>query len=142
MSQSPLNSGGRLRDLLARRGALPLIGAGAIVLVVVIAIAVLALSGGGSGNGGSTAGNTTGDIGAPGESAGLAASTPIAAAPSDADIARPTVVPTIDPNAPKPGAPGDKITIKKIGVDAPLTLKSVGLDGAMPNPDGEDDLAV
>jgi LPXTG-site transpeptidase (sortase) family protein len=136
MSQTPgsSNGGNGPRDLLSRRGALPLLGAGAVVAVVIVAIAVLAFSGGGS--------SSPSQQPATGESGGLAAGSPLPTPEATIDLNRPTAVPTVDTNAPKPGAPGDKIVISKIGVDAPLTLKSVGLDGQMPNPDGEDDLAV
>ena len=136
MSGSPgSGSGGDgPRNVLTSRNALPLLGAGAVVAVVVVAIAVLAL-----GSGGSSSPPQQPTIG---ESGGLAAGSPLPTPQATIDLNRPTAVPTIDANAPKPGAPGDKIVISKIGVNAPLTYKTVGLDGQMPNPDGEDDLAV
>jgi LPXTG-site transpeptidase (sortase) family protein len=71
------------------------------------------------------------------ESAGLAADvepTPEATI----DLARPTVVAN---NNPTSVSPDDRLVITKFGVSAPLTLKTVGLDGVMPNPDGPDDSA-
>ncbi len=35
----------------------------------------------------------------------------------------------------------DRFIIERFGIDAPLTYRSVGLDGIMPNPDGPDDVA-
>jgi sortase A len=44
-----------------------------------------------------------------------------------------------------PAVPGehdtDRVIISKIGVDAPITVRQVGQDGQMPNPDGPDDIA-
>jgi hypothetical protein len=121
----------RLREMMAGRG--PLIAAGGVVLVVAIAAAVLLLSGGKS---------SPQPKGPVNDSGGLAAGSPLPTPEATIDLNRPAAIPTIDPNAPKPGAPGDKITIAKIGVDAPLSYKTVGLDGVMPNPDGPDDIAV
>jgi LPXTG-site transpeptidase (sortase) family protein len=45
------------------------------------------------------------------------------------------------PDAPTPGAPGDRVVIQSIGVDAPISYKTVAPDGTMPNPDGPDDIA-
>jgi hypothetical protein len=134
MSQSrgPGGSTDRLRELMAGRG--PLIAAGGVVLIVVIAIAVLVLGGGSTSS--PSANLPVNDSG------GLAAGSPLPTPQATIDLNRPNVSPTIDPNAPRPGAPGDKITIAKIGVDAVLTYKAVGLDGVMPNPDGPDDIAV
>ena len=66
-----------------------------------------------------------------------------------ADDVQPTVEATIDLNrqtgdAPKhlsSVGPNDRIVIPKFGVDAPLSYKTVGLDGVMPNPNGPDDVA-
>lgn len=45
-----------------------------------------------------------------------------------------------NPDAPVPGGEGDQLIIPSINVDAPLTMKAVGADGQMPNPDGPQDV--
>jgi len=45
-----------------------------------------------------------------------------------------------NPDAPVPGGEGDRLIIPSINVDAPLTMKVVGPDGQMPNPDGPQDV--
>ena len=117
---------------------MPLIGAAAAAIVVLAAVGV-ALSGGQSGT--SSSGVIIAPAGEIGDSGGLAASglpTPVATI----DLTRPTSVPAIDPAAPRPGAVGDKLVISKIGVEAPLSSRAVGVDGVMPNPNGPDDVAV
>ena len=115
-------SGGR------KRVSLPLIG-GLVVAVLVGAVLVLvALSGGGD------------DDASPddGVSGGLATGiTPTVEANIDLD--RPTPVATvIHPTA---VAEGDMLVIPTFNVSAPLSLKKVGIDGVMPNPNGPDDIA-
>jgi len=119
---------------------MPLIGAAVVVVVVIVAVVILLAGGGGSSS--SSAGSNVAiqPAGPSGESGGLASGLPTAVA--TLDLTRPTVVPTIDPSAPKPGAAGDMLVISKIGVNAPLSYKPVGVDGVMPNPNGPDDVAV
>lgn len=56
--------------------------------------------------------------------------------------APPTAPPTVfqDPNLNQLGTE-DRMLITKIGVNAPLVLKTVGLNGVMPDPDNPDDIA-
>jgi LPXTG-site transpeptidase (sortase) family protein len=125
---------GRLRALLAGRGALPIIGSAGVVVAVIALIVIVAASGGG--NDGKTATRSS----LPGESGGLA--TGITTPEATIDLTRPTSVATRDPNAPRPGlSSGDRMIIAKFGVDAPLNYKVVGRDGQMPSPDGADDVA-
>lgn len=130
--QGPGSSGG-LKDMIFARGAMPLLGAAAVVIVIV-AIAAVAI---GSGNGDSP------QVGARPtevrESAGLATTLPTPEA--TIDLTRPTAVVGRDPNAPVPGAEGDRLVISRFGINAPLTYKVVGPDGVMPNPNGPDDVA-
>jgi LPXTG-site transpeptidase (sortase) family protein len=50
--------------------------------------------------------------------------------------------PTLEPNVPPPSsAPIERLLIRRIGVDAPVVVKSVGIDGVMPSPDGPWDVA-
>jgi LPXTG-site transpeptidase (sortase) family protein len=72
--------------------------------------------------------------------AGLASSTEEPTPEATIDLARPTVVPTANPNISSLGN-GDRLIITKFGVDAPLTLKKVGTDGQMPDPETPDDVA-
>ena len=46
-----------------------------------------------------------------------------------------------NPDAPVPGGEGDRLLISKIGVDAPMTMRVVGGDGVMQNPEGPKDIA-
>src|SRR5437868_4423581 len=67
---------------------------------------------------------------------------------SEAPTPEPTVEPTPMP-APEPTAvpqltnlgSGDRLSIPKFGINAPLTYKSVGPNGQMPDPEGSDDVA-
>jgi len=131
------NTGGgltdRARELLRRKGVLPIVGALAAVVVVGILLIALA-SGGGGGDGNSATG--------PGGSGGLKSETPEATPEATIDLNQPTPVATRDPNAPIPGGGnGDRLIIQKFGVNAPLTYKVVPPDGVMPNPNGPDDVA-
>lgn len=45
-----------------------------------------------------------------------------------------------NPDAPVPGGEGDRLIIPSISVDAPLTMKVVGSDGQMGNPEGPQDV--
>lgn len=119
----------RLRELLARRGALPLLGG--LAVIVAVAIVALALAAGGGDDGNAT-----------GESGGLVSGTPLATPEATVELSDPSVVATRDPNTPIPGTTdGDRLIIAKFGVNAPLSLKVVGGDGVMPNPNGPDDAA-
>src|SRR4051794_28001574 len=63
----------------------------------------------------------------------------------------PTPEPTPEPPTPVPEptqvpqltnlGSGDRLSIPKFGINAPLTYKSVGPNGQMPDPDGSDDVA-
>jgi LPXTG-site transpeptidase (sortase) family protein len=74
-------------------------------------------------------------------SGGLLTPRPGATAEATVDLTRPTAEPTaqVQPTA---VSAADRLMIPQFGVNAPLTLKTVGLDGNMPNPDGPDDIAL
>jgi LPXTG-site transpeptidase (sortase) family protein len=111
------------------RVPLPLIGAlGGAVLIGVLLIAVAFSSGGGDDGGGSEDDH---------DFAGLATFVPTIEA--TIDLARPTVVANNNPTS--VGA-DDRLVISKFGIEAPLTLKTVGLDGVMPAPNGPDDVVI
>ena len=111
-----------------KRFPLPLIGALGGVAVIGLLLIIVAFSGGG--NGGAGQSDT--------EHAGLVP-TGQPTIEATIDLARPTVVAD---NNPTSVGDGDKLVITKFGVEAPLTLKTVGLDGVMPNPNGPDDVAI
>lgn len=126
-NQNPEEEGqGGLGGLLAGRPTLPIIGGLVAIVVVGIILVVVAMGGGGD--------KTAGDS----ELAGLANDLPTPAA--TIDLSRPTVVSNVNPNLNALG-PADRIVISKIGINAPLSLKAVGLDGAPPDPNGPDDVA-
>jgi LPXTG-site transpeptidase (sortase) family protein len=114
-------------------GKPPLALIGAVVAVIAIGVVLAVVAFGGGGGGGSD--NDDND-GTSAESGGLAD-----------DIPEPTVEATIDLNRPTATAQhlesvgeGDRLVISKFNVNAPLSFKTVGLDGQMPNPNGPDDV--
>ena len=109
-------------------------------LQVLGALAAFSLMGGlllgCGGGGGGERGSTT--PAAQGDSGGLQANaTPVSEGTLNIE-ARPTEVAVQHLTS---VGPNDRFVIAKIGVDAPLTYRKVGLDGQMPNPDGPDDIA-
>jgi LPXTG-site transpeptidase (sortase) family protein len=110
------------------RPALPVLGAIGTALIVGLILAVACGGGGDKKDDG-------GDF-----HAGLASSTEQPTPEATIDLARPTVVPTVNPNLTKLDA-SDRLVITKFGIDAPLTLKTVGSDGQMPDPETPDDVA-
>ncbi len=112
--------------LSTRKASLPVIGGLLAVVVIGVAIIAFAFKGGGS------------DVVAP-ELPGAGLATGDLPTPeATIDIARPTVVANL--NITELGN-NDRLLIPKISVDAPLSLKTVGLDGQMPDPNGPDDVA-
>jgi LPXTG-site transpeptidase (sortase) family protein len=109
----------------------PLIGALAGAIIVGVVIVFVAFGGGGDGDDGTDDSQAGVD-----EHAGLATAEPTPEA--TIDLTRPTVVTNSNLTS---LSPGDKMVIAKYGVSAPLTYRSVGLDGVMPNPEGPDDVA-
>ena len=134
MAQDNHSGGGLLDSIKSGRAPLPVIGGLAALVVIGIIFVAVALSGGGGDGDGD--GNTA------------AGATPTASS-GGLQTSEPTVEATIDPARPTAAAaenltsvgPGDRLVIPKFGVDAPLTYRSVGLDGVMPNPEGSDDIA-
>jgi len=114
-------SGGR------KRISLPLIGGLVVALLVGAVLVLVALSGGG--------GASPDD----GVSGGLATGI-TQTVEATIDLERPTPVGTVDHLTTV--AQGDMFVIPKFEIEAPLTLKKVGLDGIMPNPNGPDDVVV
>ena len=116
------------------RQALPLIGGFGVAVVIGIILIVVAFGGGGGDDGGDSIVATT----ATGTS-GVLADDMEPTVEATIDLERPTVVST-SINLSEV-TEGDKFVIPKFGVEAPLTLKTVGPDGVMPNPNGPDDVA-
>ena len=109
-----------------------ILGGLALAVIAGIILVVVALgSGGGDDNQTAVGDDDT-------QHAGLATSepTPIGTLVLD----RPTPTGVVE-NPTSVGA-GDRVRIANANVDAPLTLRKVGLDGQMPDPEGSDDLAI
>jgi hypothetical protein len=123
MVQGNEPGGTGLRKYLNDRRALPILG-GVAALIVLVIVVVLVVSGGGGDN------NSL--------HAGLATAEPPAEA--TIDLNRQVIAEAKNLNLSQLG-PDDRFMIPKIAVDAPLTLKTVGSDGQMPDPDGPDDIA-
>jgi hypothetical protein len=124
-----------LKGLLARRGALPIIGGLAAVLVIGVVIVLAAGGGGGS----SAVAQPTS---APADSAGLA-KTPVATiAPPPTPVATQGPVVVTKPTAGVPGQDsGDRLVIAKANVNAPISLKVVPASGGeLASPNGSDDV--
>jgi LPXTG-site transpeptidase (sortase) family protein len=111
----------------------PLIGALAGAVIIGIVVVLVVFGGGGNGDGDN---GTNGSQAGVDEHAGLATAEPTPEA--TIDLNRPTV--EANSNLTSLGA-DDKLVIAKYGVSAPLTYRSVGIDGVMPNPEGPDDVA-
>ena len=112
-----------------------------IVLAVAGAVAGVAIATGGGGDSETVVTSPTSDAtGTPTPGENIGAKTPIPISPGDVltdqDLAA--------RGAGEPGRgpfPGQRLVIPKIGVDAPFTVKTVGGDGKMPNPNGPNDVA-
>ncbi len=130
--------------LFGGRPPLPLIGGLGVAVLIGIILIVVALSSGNGDDGdgsvavGATPTSGSGSTSPTGESGGLAVDID-STVEATIDLDRPTVIaPSANPTS---VSAGDKLVIPKFNVDAPLTLKSVALDGVMPNPNGPDDVA-
>ena len=136
-----------LRKLSGGHPELIIFGAPVAVIIVTAVIVAVAMAGGGSGGDSQAKGKTsTAAAGTPatvasptaGANAGL--KTPIVVSPGD-------VLTAADLAARGRGTPGrgdfsgTHLVIPKISVNAPFTVKQVGTDGQMPNPNGPEDVA-
>lgn len=122
------------------RPPLPLIGGLIAAVLVGIVIIFVALSGGGNDEPNTVVVGTNVVLStatpAEGASGGLATGVPIAEATIDLTV--PTV--GVTENLDSVGD-GDRLVVPLYGIEAPLTLRTVGQDGVMANPDGPDDVA-
>ena len=131
MAQNTPSRGGGIFD----KAPLPVIGGLAAVVVIGIIIVGVALSSGGGGSTDSTGAAVRRSPTPTSISGGLKTVQPTAVA--TADLTKPTAeaqnLQSLGDNA--------RFLIPRFNVDAPLTYRSVGLDGVMPNPAGPDDVA-
>ena len=127
------SGGGLLDSIKSGRAPLPVIGG--LAALVVIGIIFVAVALGGGGDDGDNGGNVAVGATPTASSGGLQTSAPTVEA--TIDLARPTAIAQSLTSV----GDNDRIVISKVGVDAPLTYRSVGLDGVMPNPEGSDDIA-
>ena len=125
--RGPEGSGG----VFGGRPPLAIIGGIAAVVVVGIILVVVAFGGGDDGDGGPAA------VSSPANSAGLL--TPSLPTPAGTPLATGDAIPNA-PQLSNVGA-GDRLVVPKVGINAPLSYKTVGPDGVMPNPNGADDVA-
>jgi len=130
-----------LRDYTSRkRTPVVLIGALVAALVIGLGAGVLAMSSGGndsksSGDFPQLASGQGPDIGPT-----QVAEAPTPEATPEPPPPTPVPEPTQVPQLTNLGS-GDRLSIPKFGINAPLTYKSVGPNGQMPDPDGSDDVA-
>jgi len=124
-----------------RRPPVPLIVGLVAAIVIGLGAAVLAF---GSGGGSDSPSNTDAPRLANGAGPDVAATQP-----PEAPTPEPTPLPPPPTPEPEPTAvpqlttlgSGDRLSIPRFGINAPLTYKSVGPNGQMPDPDGSDDVA-
>jgi hypothetical protein len=127
-----------LKGLLARRGALPVIG-GLVAVLVIGVVVVLAAGGGGGGGSSAVAQPTKG----PADSAGLAKTPEATGTPAPTpDLAQATTVVSKPANGAIPGSDSaDRIIIGKANTNAPITLSVVPASGGeLASPKGADDV--
>jgi LPXTG-site transpeptidase (sortase) family protein len=133
--EEPGDSGG----IFGGRPPLPIIGGivAAVVIGIILVVVVLGSGGGGNGENANARPTLTATAGTrTAQSGGLVTGVPSPQA--TLDLSRATV--TAAPNLSSVGA-SDRMVIPKFSINAPLTFRTVGADGIMPNPDGPDDVA-
>jgi hypothetical protein len=129
--------GGRFKELLARRGVLPVAGGFAAILIV--GVVVVLAAGGGGGGSGASANPTRG----PADSAGLARTPEPTGTPEPTpDLSRANTIVTKTADSAVPGGDSaDRLIIQKANVNAPITLRIVPPQGGeLPSPRGSDDV--
>jgi LPXTG-site transpeptidase (sortase) family protein len=129
-----------VRDYVSpRRVPVPMIGALVVALVIGIGAAVLAIASGGDDG---PKQDTEAPQLASGSGPDVAPTQPPAAPTPEPPPPEPTPVPepTAVPQLTNLGS-GDRLAIARFGINAPLTYKTVGTNGQMPDPDGTDDVA-
>lgn len=137
-----------LRRLTGGRPQLVIYGAPIAALVIIIAVVATIATASGGGNNAEQATARTPTVAAtatkpagtptPGANAGL--KTPLAF--SEGDTLQPGDLAERGTGTPGRGAfNGTRLVIPKIGVNAEFSVKTVGTDGQMPNPNGPEDVA-
>lgn len=136
-----------LRKLTGGRPELLIFGAPVAAIAIVVVVVLAAMAGGGGGDDTQATGKTPtaaatstkpATTPTPGANAGL--KTPIAISPGDT-LAAGDLAARGTGEAGRGDFGGTRLMIPKIGVDAPFTVKEVGTDGQMPNPNGPEDVA-
>jgi len=127
--QGPEGSG----SPLSNRPPLAIIGA-VVAVVIVGIVVVIALA---SGGGGDDNDDQPSSVSSPAASGGLV--TAVLPTPAGTPLATGDTLQNA-PNLTSVGA-GDRLVISKYNISAPLTYRTVGSDGVMPNPNGADDVA-
>ena len=133
-------------EKVPQRFRLPvIIGAPAALVAVAILVVAVAMASGGSSSGNDGNGGQVTVSGTPTATGGglltenIADKMPL----QSEDLANRQAengVSGTNPDAPVPGGEGDRLVISTIGVDARLTMRVVGGDGKMPNPEGPTDV--
>jgi LPXTG-site transpeptidase (sortase) family protein len=114
-----------IQSLRSGRLSMPLIGGIAAIVVVGIILVVVALGGG----------ESSGSDSANADHGGLLTAQPTAEA--TIDLARPTA----EAGHLESVGSADRMVVKKLNINAPLTFRKVPPTGVMPNPEGPDDVA-
>jgi LPXTG-site transpeptidase (sortase) family protein len=146
---SGLRGNETLRRLTGGRPELIIFGAPVLAAVIVVAVVAVVMSGGGGTKTGDTqatgktptvAATATKPAGTPTPGANAGLKTPIAISPGDmlqpGDLAARGTG-----EAGRGEFGGTKLVIPKIGIEADFSVKEVGTDGQMPNPNGPTDVA-
>jgi LPXTG-site transpeptidase (sortase) family protein len=126
----------RIRDILARRGVVPLVGGLGAILVIGVVIVVAAGGGGGSNA-------RVSPTAPPAESAGLAKTPEAVSTPAPTpDLSQATTVVTKTAGSAIPGGDSaDRIVIGKANINAPITLRVVPAEGGyLASPNGPNDV--
>src|SRR3954468_23692335 len=124
-----------------RKTPVALIAGLVLAIVFGLGVGVMAMSSGGSDDSKSSSGESPRLANGQGPDVGP---TQVPQAPTPEPTVEPTPMPAPEPTAVPQltnlGS-GDRLSIPKFGINAPLTYKSVGPNGQMPDPDGSDDVA-
>jgi LPXTG-site transpeptidase (sortase) family protein len=124
-----------------RRAPVALIAGLVLAIVLGLGAGVMAMTSGGSDNSQTPVGESPRLASGQGPDV---APTQVPQAPTPEPTPEPTPLPPPEPTAVPQlttlGS-GDRLSIPKFGINAPLTYKSVGPNGQMPDPDGSDDVA-
>ena len=146
---SGLRSNETLRKLTGGRPELIIFGAPVLAVVIAVAVVAIVMAGGGgkktddaqaTGKTPTVAATATKPAGTPTPGANAGLKTPIAISPGD--VLQPGDLAARGTGEPGRGEfGGTRLVIPKVGIDAEFSVKQVGTDGQMPNPNGPTDVA-